>query len=82
MAALAKAESVLEPVSLSHRDAAEYAALKAAPGSVRKWKVVLDDEGRMIFRFNIVTTGGQERRVTVDARSQTVLEVAAVENKS
>lgn len=80
--ALAKGESVLEPVSLSHRDAAEFAALSAMPGAVRKWRVLMDESGRMIFRFNIVSARDQERRVTIDARSQEVLEVAEVENKS
>jgi uncharacterized membrane protein YkoI len=81
-AALAKSESVLEPVSLSHRDAAEFAALKAVPGTVRKWKVVQDESGRMVFRFNIVSRNSKETRVTVDARSQEVLEVTMVDNKS
>lgn len=80
--ALAKEESVLEPVSLSHRDAAEFSALQAAPGQVRKWRVMRDETGRMIFRFNIVPPEGGENRVTVDARSQAVLEIAPVENKS
>lgn len=81
-AALANSESVLEPVSLSHRDAAEFAALQAMPGVVRKWKVMLDENRRMVFRFNIVTRSGEENRVTVDARSQEVLEVTKIDNKS
>ncbi len=80
--AVAKDESVLEPVSLSHRDAAEYAALQVTPGNVRKWKVVRDESGRMVFRFNVVSASGQESRVTVDARSQEVLEVTEIDNKS
>lgn len=79
---LAKDESVLEPVSLSHRDAAEFVALQASPGQVRKWRVLRDETGRTVFRFNIMSEGGGESRVTVDARSQEVLEIAAVENKS
>ncbi len=82
LVALAKSESVLEPVSLSHRDAAEFVALKAVPGNVRKWRVLLDESGRIVFRFNVVTTNGQENRVTVDARSQEVLEVTMIANKS
>ncbi len=80
--ALAKEESVLEPVSLSHRDAAEYAALQAISGSVRKWKVMRDESGRMVFRFNVVGRNGNEQRITVDARTQKVLEVMAVDDKS
>lgn len=80
--ALARAESVLEPVSLSHRDAAEFAALQAAPGQVRKWRVMRDETGRMVFRFNITARGGGENRVTVDARSYAILEIAPMENKS
>lgn len=80
--AMAKSENVLEPVSLSHRDAAEFVALKASPGNVRKWKVMRDETGRMVFRFNIITTSGNEHRVTVDARSQAILEMANVDNKS
>ncbi len=80
--ALANSESVLEPVSLSHRDAAEFAALNAMSGAVRKWRVLLDENGRMIFRFNIVNKRGQEYRATIDARSQEVLEIVEVDNKS
>ncbi|NUO79113.1 PepSY domain-containing protein [candidate division KSB1 bacterium] len=80
--ALAKEESVLEPVSLSHRDAAEYAALQAVPGSVRKWKVMRDESGRMVFRFNVVGHNGNEQRITVDARTQKVLDMTAVDDKS
>lgn len=80
--ARAKSESVMEPVSLSHRDAAEFAALNAMPGAVRKWRVLLDESGRMVFRFNIVNKHGQEYRATIDARSQEVLEMLEVDNKS
>lgn len=80
--ALAKAESVLEPVSLSHRDAAEFAALKSVPGYVRKWKAMCDETGRKIFRFNIMMESGDESRVTVDARTQEILEITSTASKN
>ncbi len=74
---VAQEEDVPEPISLSHRDAAEYAALRAVPGTVRKWKAQREN-GRLIFKFNITNNGSQEKRVTVDARSQEILETVVL----
>ncbi len=75
--AMAQEENVPEPVSLSHRDAAEYAATQAFPGTVRKWKAQREN-GRLVFKFNIVNESGEEKRVTVEARSQKILETTMV----
>jgi len=75
--AKASGEDVPEPISLTHRDAAEYAVLQAVPGTVRKWKAVRDS-GRLVFKFSITQEGMQEKRVTVDARSQAILDTLTV----
>ena len=74
---MAVEESVPEPISLAHRDAAEYAAVQAFPGTVRKWKAQRENGG-LVFKLNIVGTNGKEQRVTVDARSYEILEMAPV----
>lgn len=75
--AKAREENVPEPISLSHRDAAEYAALQAVPGTVRKWKAQREN-GRLVFKFNVAGAGGEEKRVTVDARSQEIIGTVAL----
>lgn len=75
--AITNEENVPEPVSLAHRDAAEYAALRALPGTVRKWKMQREN-GRLIYKFNVVTGNGEEKRVIVEARSREILGIVPV----
>ena len=69
-----------EPVSLSHRDAAEFAALQAYPGVVQKWKVKKENS-RIIYRFHIMAETREEARVTVDWRTQKVLAIEKVDRR-
>jgi uncharacterized membrane protein YkoI len=73
---VARDENVPEAISLSQRDAAEYTALQAVPGTVHKWRARRAN-GNLVFRFNITNQSGEEKRVTVEARSQKILETVA-----
>src|SRR5262245_8678068 len=71
--AVAREENVPHAISLAQRDAAEYAVLQAVPGTVRKWRA-LRENGRMVFKFDLIDEDSEEKRVTVDARSRDIIE--------
>lgn len=73
--AIADGANVAEPVCPSARGAAEAKALQAVPGTLKRWKVLKDND-RVVHRFDIATAAEDVARVTVDAGTQEILEIA------
>lgn len=70
--AVAREENVPHAISLAQRDAVEYTVLQAFPGTVRQWRAMREN-GRLVFKFNLILEGGGEKHVTVEARSREIL---------
>lgn len=72
--AMAEGEDVRHAICPAARAAAETAALQAVPGSIKRWKVV-QDNNRIIHKFDIATVVGKEVRLTVEDSTCQILEI-------
>lgn len=72
--AVAEGEDVRHAICPGARAAAENAALLAVPGSIKRWKV-LQDNNRIIHKFDVATVVGKEARITVADSTCQILEI-------
>ncbi|KAA0230125.1 hypothetical protein EDS67_08805 [candidate division KSB1 bacterium] len=72
--AVAEGENVPHAICPIARAAAETKALQAVPGSIKRWKV-LKENNRIIHKFDIATAEREEARIIVDDSTQEILAI-------